>query len=118
MGICSLAFSIAVLAIGRYRMGLGNEALRTLAFITLVFGGQATLYAIRERRHLWSSRPSLWVVVSSFADLLIASTLATLGLLMMPLPLVVVVGTLAAAVAFGVVLAAVKIPVFRRLQIA
>ena len=118
MGFCFLAFSIAVLAIGKYGMGLGDEALKTLAFITLVFGSQATLYAIRERRHLWSSRPGLWVVVSSIADLLIASTLATFGILMMPLSIVVVAGTLAAAVAFGIGLDALKIPVFRRLQIA
>jgi PPK2 family polyphosphate:nucleotide phosphotransferase len=43
-------------------------ALRTLAFIAVVFGNQATTYTNRERRHLWSSRPSIWLVVSSIAD--------------------------------------------------
>lgn len=118
MGICFLTFSISVLAIGKYGMGLDNEALRTLAFIILVFGGQATIYAIRERRHLWSSVPSFWVAVSSAVDLLIASTLATLGILMTPLPIEMVGGTLAAAVVFAFVLDMVKIPVFNRLRIA
>ena len=118
MGICFLAFSVSILAIGKYGMELGSEALRTLAFITLAFGSQATLYAIRERGHLWSSKPGLWVVVSSAADLIIASALATLGILMMPLSIEIVGGTLAAAIAFAFVLDTVKISVFSRLRIA
>ena len=46
------------------------------------------------------------------------STLATLGVLMAPLPMALVAGTLAAAAGFGVALAAVKIAVFKRLRIA
>jgi len=38
------------------------------------------MYTNREHRHLWSSRPSFWVIVLSIADLLIASTLAIGGL--------------------------------------
>ena len=117
MGLCLLAFSTAVLVFGYFSMGLGPAALDTLALITLVFGGQTTLYAIRERRCLWS-RPSLWVMVSSLANLLIISTLAAAGILMTPLSISVVAGTLAAAVGFGLVLMVVKIPVFKRLGIA
>ena len=113
-----LAFSFAVMAVGKYGLGLDTEPLRTLAFLTLVFGSQATLYAIRERQYLWHSRPSLWVLGSSVADLLIASALATLGILMVPLSVALVAGTLAAAMAFGFVLNMLKIPVFKRLQIA
>ena len=29
-------------------------ALRTLAFVSIVFGSQASFYAVRERRHMWS----------------------------------------------------------------
>jgi len=31
-----------------------GPALRTEAFVALVFGSQATIYSIRERRHLWT----------------------------------------------------------------
>jgi len=117
-GICLLAFCTAVLAVGKFEMGLGIEALRTQAFVVLVFGSQATLYAIRERRHLWGSRPSLWLAVSSVADIAIASTLAVGGIAMVPLPALVVAGTLAAAVAFAFVLDFVKVPVFARLRIS
>jgi H+-transporting ATPase len=118
MGIAELLFCIAVLAVGIFSMKFGIEALRTLAFILIVFGNQATMYANRERRRLWSSRPSFWLVVSSVADILIASTLAIWGIFMMPLPLFVVAGTLAATVVFAFVVDAAKRPVFGRLGIA
>jgi H+-transporting ATPase len=71
----------------------------------------------RERRHLWSSRPSIWLLISSVADLLIGSTLAIGGIAMTPLPAWVVAGTLAAAAAFAIILDFVKTPVFRRLGV-
>jgi H+-transporting ATPase len=58
------------------------------------------------------------MVLSSAADLLIISTLAIGGIAMAPLPLSVVAGELAAAIAFGLVLDGVKIPVFARLGIS
>jgi len=117
MAICLLAFCSGVLAVGKFEMGLKIEALRTLAFTALVFGSQATLYAIRQRRHLWGSRPSLWLAASSVADVLIASTLAVGGIAMTALSALIVVGTLAAAIALAVVLDLVKLPVFARLGI-
>jgi H+-transporting ATPase len=118
MGLGELAFCTSVLMVGAYRMGFGIEALQTLAFITIVFGNQATTYTNRERRHLWSSRPSVWLLASSIVDLAIASTMALGGIAMAPLPIVVVAGTLGAAVLFAVVLDLVKVPVFVRLEIA
>jgi len=117
-GIGELAFCTSVLAFGAYRMGYDIEALRTLAFVVIVFGNQATTYTNRERRRLWSSRPSFWLVVSSVADLMIASTLAVAGIAMTPLPALVVAGTLAAAIAFAVILDLAKVPLFARLGIA
>ena len=118
MGICLLTFCSAALAVGKFEMGLGIEELRTLAFVTLVFGSQATIYAIRQRRHLWGSRPSLWLAVSSAADILIASILAVGGIAMTPLPALTVAGTLVAAMALTFFLDLVKVPVFGRLGIS
>jgi H+-transporting ATPase len=117
-GIGELAFCTSVLAFGAYRMGYDIQALRTLAFVVIVFGNQATTYTNRERRRLWSSRPSFWLVVSSVVDLMIASTLAIAGIAMTPLPALVVAGTLAAAIAFAVILDLAKVPLFARLGIA
>jgi H+-transporting ATPase len=118
MGGCLLLFCIAVLAVGKFHMGFGIETLRTLAMIALVFGSEATLYSIRERQRLWSSRPSLWVVVSTVCDILIISTLVTRGIAMSPLSMLVVGGTLLAAAIFAFVVDFVKVPMFKRLGIA
>ena len=117
MGIGELAFCTCVLAFGIYRMGFDISALRTLAFVVIVFGNQSTTYTNRDRRHLWSSRPSVWLLASSLADLLIASTLAVLGIAMTPLPVSMVVGTLVAAIVFALLLDLVKTPLFARLKI-
>jgi H+-transporting ATPase len=117
VGIGELVFCTSILAFGAYRMGFDIGALRTLAFVVVVFGNQATTYTNRERRHLWSSRPSFWLVGSSIADLLIASTLAIRGTGMTPLPAWTVIGTLAATAVFAVVLDFGKVPAFRRLGI-
>jgi H+-transporting ATPase len=118
LGGCFLAFCTAALLIGKYRLGLEIGALQTLAMIALVFGGEATLYALRERRHLWSSRPGTWVIIATVVDILIISALAIRGIAMHPLPMPVVVSTLSAALLFAFLLDLVKAPVFRRLQIA
>jgi H+-transporting ATPase len=118
LGVCLLSFCTGVLAVAKFDLHLDNAALPTVAFIVLVFGSQATIYAIRERRHLWNSRPSLLLGVSSVADIAIASTLAVAGLAMAPIPAVVVACTFAAAVLYALVLDLIKIPVFAQLGIA
>ena len=117
MGVCELAFCTAILTIGKFRLELGIEALQTLAFLAIVFGNEASLYAIRARQCLWST-PSGWLVLSSVADVLIASTLAVCGIAMTALPVILVAGTLTAAVAFAFVADVAKFPVLRRLRIA
>jgi H+-transporting ATPase len=118
LGAALLVFCGGALAIGKFEMHFGIDALRTLSFSALVFGSQATLYAIRERRHLWGTRPSLMLVTSSIADILITSTLAIGGIAMAPLPVWVVASTLVAAVVFAFVLDTLKVLVFSRLGIA
>jgi H+-transporting ATPase len=118
MGISELVFCTAVLAIGKFRLGLRIEALRTLAFLAIVFGNQATTYANRVRGRLWSIRPSFWLVLSSVVDLLIAATMANRGIAMAPLPLLVLGATLAGAVVFAFMVDIVKVPVLNRLRIS
>jgi H+-transporting ATPase len=118
LGVCFLAFSTAILAIGKFKMHLGIEALRTLCTVGIVFGSQATTYVIRGRQHLWGLRPSLILVLSSVADVLIISMLAVSGIAMAPLTLSVVTCELIAAIAFGLLMDVAKIPLFARLGIS
>ncbi len=118
MGFGQLLFCTAVLAWGKYRLGFEIASLRTLAFILIVFTNQATTYCNRERRHLWSSRPSGWVMACSAGDLLIASALATGGLAMTALPFVVVGTTLMGSAFLAFALDMFKVPLLARLGIA
>lgn len=117
MGIDELVFCASTLAFGLYPRHFDMDTLRTLTFVVIVFGNQATTYTNRERRRLWSTRPSSWLIASSVGDVLMASTLAIAGITMKPLPVSMVVGTLVAACVFAVILDSVKVPVFRRLGI-
>jgi H+-transporting ATPase len=118
MGVSELVFCATILAIGKFQMGLGIDALRTLAFVAIVFGNQATTYTNRERQRLGSCHPSMWLVGSSAVDLLIASTLAICGVAMTSVSVLVVGGTLVTAAAFAFVVDLAKVPVFKRLGIA
>jgi H+-transporting ATPase len=117
MGLAELVYCIAVLATARFGLGFGIDMLRTVAFVVIVFGNQATTYTNRERQRIGSCRPSRWLVGSSVVDLLIASALAIFGIAMAPLPVVVVGSALAAAAVFAFALDFAKVPVFNRLGI-
>jgi H+-transporting ATPase len=117
-GLCFLAFSTAILAVGKYQLHLDIESLQTLTAVSIVFGSQATTYVIRGRQRLWGLLPSIWLVLSSVADVLIISTLAAFGIAMAPLPLAVIAAEFGAALAFGAILDLLKIPVLVRLRIS
>ena len=118
MGASELVFCVAILTFARFPLGLGIETLRTVAFVAIVFGNQATTYTNRARQHIWSSKPSGWLVLSSVVDLLIASTLATCGIAMTPVSILVVAQLTVAAIVFAFAVDFVKVPVYRRLDIS
>lgn len=117
IGACLLLFCSALLAFGRYRLHLPIPELQTLCVVSIVFGSQATIYALRDRRRFFGLRPSTLLVVSSVADISIMSILALRGIAMAPLPFSILLTELGAAVLFGAIVNGAKIPVFRRLQI-
>jgi H+-transporting ATPase len=118
LGLCFLSFCVLNLAVGKFELRLGIEALRTLCVVAIVFGSQATIYALRARRRMWGLRPTTWLVFCSIADVLIITVLASWGIAMAPLPLSILACEFAAAVVYGVILDGIKIPVFARLGIA
>jgi H+-transporting ATPase len=118
MGVVDLLFCTACFVAGEYVLGLDTGTLQTLTVVTLVYSGQAVFYVARERLHLWSSRPGKWLIVSSAIDLSIISFLAISGILMKPLPPIILAGLLAAAAVFAFLLDAVKAILFRWLRIA
>ncbi len=117
-GVCDLILCSSVLAIGAFGLGLAPAALQTLSAVILVFSSQAVFFVVRERRRLWSSAPSKWLIVSSAADVTIISSLAISGTLMAPLPVWLIGCLLAAAAVFAFILDAIKAILFARLRMA
>ena len=108
LGACKLAFSTAMLAIGKYHFGLDPLTLQTFAFVTLLFGSQGLIYVLRDRRHIWSSTPSKWIFASSAVDISIVAVLALSGTLMEPLPWRLLVAISLATAAFTLILDQIK----------
>ena len=112
IGLFDLAFCATILIIGALVMKLDIDTLRTMTLVTLTLNGQAVFYVVRERKRLWSSRPSVIVMVSTAMDFLIIGTLAIQGILMAPLPISIVASIFAAAVALALVMDQVKVWLF------
>ncbi len=118
LGFVDLTFCIVSLATGKFLLNLSTGALQTFVVVTLVFSGQAVFYVARERQHLWSSRPGRWLIASSIVDLAIISLLASNGVLMTALPIIIIGGVFGGATVLAFVLDGVKFILFRRLAIA
>lgn len=112
-----LLLSTVVLA-GERQLGLNIDELRTLAFVSLVFLGQATVYVLRDRRRLWSSSPSKWLVASSTINVAIAILLGLAGWLMAPLPAWIIGELFVATLLFALVLDLLKAFVFATFGLA
>ena len=117
-GACFLAFSTAILAVGKFQLHLGVAALQTLSAVSIVFGSTATTFVVRGRQDLWGLRPSRTLVLTSAAGVLIIPAMAVYGIAMAPLPVGLIACEFAAAIVFGAILDVIKFPVFMRLGIS
>ena len=115
LGSLVLIFSLGILLAGRDWLHLPLPQLQSLVFITLVFTGQGMVYLVRQRGHFWNSRPSKWLLLSSAADIAVASVLATRGILMEAIRPQLVGTTLIACVCYLAVTDFAKVGILRRL---
>jgi H+-transporting ATPase len=114
LGGLVLLMSFAILFWARYYLQLPLQQLQTLIFLVLVFGGQGTLYLVREHRHFWSSAPSPWLLVSSFADVMVVSAMAAFGVLMAPISLSLIGATFLIIVLYLAGVDVAKVRILRR----
>jgi H+-transporting ATPase len=106
-------FSLAALFTGLRVLQLRSDQIPTLVFLTMVFGGQGTVYLVRERGHFWCSRPSAWMLCSSCADIAIVSVLAMMGVLMSPVRGAIVLGLLISVLLYLAAVDFFKVRIFR-----
>jgi H+-transporting ATPase len=112
-----LLLSFTVFFLGRNFLYLPIEQLQTLVFLLLVFTGQGTIYLVRERRYLWNSLPSKWLMVSSLLDVLVVVILATNGILMAAINPLLIAALLIIVVCYLFVVDLLKVPMFAHLGI-
>ncbi len=99
-----LIFSFFALFFGQKILQLSVSQIQTWVFLILVFTGQCTIYLIRERRHFWHSKPSLWMVGSSVLDIFVVVVLAAQGVLMTKVDALLIFGLMAATMIYFVCL--------------
>jgi H+-transporting ATPase len=68
-----------VVALGASAFHLAGAALKALVMLNFVFASQFRVLSVRERRHLWSSRPGTALLVSSTATLVAFTLLGCFG---------------------------------------
>lgn len=113
--ILALSFSIFLYAQKVLQLPLAN--LQTLLFVMLVFSGQGTIYLVRERRHFWRSLPSKWMLIGSVADILVVSALANFGILMAPIPPILIAELLGVIAFYLFFLDFLKVAVFSHIRL-
>ncbi|MGO9451254.1 MAG: plasma-membrane proton-efflux P-type ATPase [Candidatus Binataceae bacterium] len=111
-----LLFSFSLFFYARDFLALPLPQLQTLVFLMLVLTGQGMVYLVRERRHLWHSAPSRWMILSSIADISVVCILSKRGILMAPLPSTAIVSMILACALYLVALDFVKIPILRQVM--
>jgi H+-transporting ATPase len=117
LGIFKLGYYIAVLGFGWRVLHLDPGHMRTLTFLMMVLGGQATVYVLRERGRMWDSRPAWPMLLASAAATVFLTFLALLGLLMRPLAPDIIAGLFAMTLVYTFALDTIKVLVFQRLRI-
>ncbi len=111
----SLALTLAIFWAGGTALGLDAPSLQTLAFVTLAFGSQATVYLVREPGRLWGSRPGPWLVAASAGAVAAVTVFSTAGWLMAPLSPLLVASVFAAVALWAVLVDWSKVRLFGRL---
>lgn len=117
LAILVLAFSLAVVFAGRDWLHLPLRQLQTLVFAMLVFTGQGTVYLVRERERFWRSRPGMLLILSSAADVVLVTFVATRGILMAGIQWTLIAWLLAATLLFMVFMDIIKVRIFRAFAI-
>lgn len=112
LAIPILAISFGIYAASVHLFGHSLEQTQTMMFIMLVFTGQAVVYTVRERHHFWSSLPNKWMLIGTFADLIVVVLLATKGILMTPISFKAVLFVFGTVLVFLPMLDFLKLKVF------
>lgn len=117
LGLFKLSYCVGVLSLAWFSLGFPPEEMQTFTFAMLAFAGQANQMVLRERGHVWRSRPARIMVLASAGDLVMVSGLALGGVLMTPLPLWAIAMLAGTTLLFALGMDFVKVAVLSRIRI-
>ncbi len=81
LGILFTLEDLFVIWLGIHAFNLPFEQLQTVVLLTLVFNTQFRMLIVRERKHFWSSRPSLSLLVINIITIIAFALLGVSGLI-------------------------------------
>jgi H+-transporting ATPase len=110
-----LLLSLTVFLLARAWLRLDPAHLQTVAFVTLAFSTQATVYLVREPRLAWRSRPGSWLMIVSGLVLIVVTMLALGGWLMTAISPELLGTIFGAVVLWALMVDVIKAVAFRRL---
>jgi H+-transporting ATPase len=117
LGAVKLTYAMAILSVCWFWLRFSSEMMQSLTFLTLVLAGQATSLVLRERDHVWRSRPAAVLLGAMVIAAALATTFALAGWFMAPLPTSLVLALYGTSLCYGLALDAVKVAILRRLPI-
>jgi H+-transporting ATPase len=117
IGILLVIEGAIILYIGVYYYGMNMSHLQTFVLLTLVFTSQFRVLSVRERRHIWSSKPGRELLSSVSATLVAFSLLGVFGIIIPPLTVTQVAVALGISAAFILGADFPKYYVFRKMHL-
>jgi len=111
LGVTFLALTMLFIPVGLYITKNMGE-FQTFIFFMFVVTDKMLLYSIRNRKHIWSTKPGKWVVVSSAIGVLAGAIFAYFGLFITPISLYALLVVLGLSSLLIIVFDFIKIKIF------
>ncbi len=115
LGILLAVETLVFIPIGIGLLGLTLVQFQTMVFLMFNITDQFIIFNLRDKRHFWSSRPSIPLMASSGAGILVGMFLARTGILMAGISTTAIAIVLGISLLFLLVNDAVKSVVFRKI---
>lgn len=117
LGVLFALADLLVIEIGTHIFHLSFEQLQTTVLLALVFNTQFRMLIVRERKHFWSSSPSVYLLTINIITILVFASLGVLGLIIPAISVKVVLSTLGIIMACVLGIDFIKFYVFRRFHL-
>jgi len=117
LGLLFALEDLLILWLGIHRFHLPFEQLQTAILLTLVFNTQFRVLIVRERRHFWSSMPSVYLLSVNTLTIICFALLGAFGLIIPAIDMRVLLSVLGISLACTLIIDFVKHNLFQRFHI-